>query len=1181
MLHEINVLLNTSLGDMANQFARAKGFVSDFANTGDMKVDIDIDPSKAKENIRRLESEIERLQSLLHSKQMDLNVETETSKVRISNLQADIVNLAERISNKKAELEVYPQISAERVKNLQDKINAITEKLANKKINLEVETEKGGKNIEKLQSQIAKMEKDLIRAEDSLELEIRTQKSGKNIDKINQQISSMEKSINSKQVDLNVYTEKSQNRVNLLNSDIEKIQQQLNNKNFELNLNVKKSEEDAGGLTEGLSKLNGAIFNVQRAFWAFQTVLTAGLSVKWLMDINSEMEQYRMQIEVMVKDTQRANEILAELKDFADRTPYETDEVVRAGKQLMASGITDYKKYLTTAGDWAAAAGAKLEETVRVLGRVSAGQYGEAIERMRELGISTQDLWAQGLQFSKSNEFLGTSRQLMDALDNIIKEKAGGMMETLSQSFAGLMSTFKSQIADLAMALSEPMFNGLKSRLKNMTDTFQSFKDKGGLADLKSGMQEFSDSVAASFSRVGEIIGRFFTGEVINSLGSSMKTVFVALASAIEQILTILSEAANIFFSFGIVSASTKGNVDGLVVAFELLAKAVQIMALGLATLALGLKEAGALMEWFSDVAQNGFADANKKLAENTEKNNAWYMKQYNNIMGIKDATGELEKEKNKSAMSEQERWQKEKAAAFEKQKQVQADIENDKKRADIHTRLAKAMGKDSVEIAQQEFELAQKNLQRTLEAEEQSRAVKMKQAQATLQNAKTAEERARAEKALAEVQKESLTVEEMRAEAAEKQVAYYQSLINKQQALGKFVYESKKLIAEANHIDATGGDSTVKRYEAKKQAITEYLSELDKLNQSQIAIAKNSAELGAVMSSITVDKVKSLGGSWQDIARDVSQYKDLVSVNLAQVEMKMIAVDSAERMANVNRLQDRLSVIRQMLQSESLGAQQRRQLIEEERNVFNSYTKSISDGIRDAMAKIESLQQKVIGSASSAIGILKDMGGSRGDYMKAAKMALDAYNQSSTHSLEDMQKLLGLQKQLNDVGVDFKLPFSKSDILDSLSSTYTSAMDNIKDIKDNMSLLVQDAADVGKLAAQNYFAEWQGYVEDLRGLLNGSLSVPISIDTSGIKQAIAGVKDEIANTINSLQTSLQVEMPKPQVIYNTFQQTFQVGINIQGNTMKDVDSAVTQAREAFGRELRDAFQEANAQYGF
>lgn len=1181
MLHEINVLLNTSLGDMANQFARAKGFVSDFANTGDMKVDIDIDPAKAQENVKRLHDEIARLQDILASKKLDLNIETQSSKIKIGNLESDIASLTERIAKKKAELEISTQVSADRIKSLQEKIDTITGKLASKKASLEVETEKGGKNVEKLQQQIVSLEKQLVSNQNKLQLEVKADKSGKNIENINQSIQSLEKNLKKKQLELDISTEKSTNRLNSLNRDVLKIKQQLDNKNFELNLNTQKAEKDTGGLVEGLSKLNGAIFTVQRAFWAFQTLLTAGLSIKWLTDINSEMEQYRMQIEVMVKDTQRANEILAELKDFADRTPYETDEVIRAGKQLMASGITDFKKYLTTAGDWAAAVGAKLTDTVGVLARVNAGQYGEAIERMRELGISTQDLWAQGLQFSKSNEFLGTSRQLMDALDNIIKEKAGGMMETLSQSFAGLMSTFKSQIADLAMALSEPMFNGLKSELKNMTDTFQSFKDKGGLADLKSGMQEFSDSVAASFSRVGEIIGRFFTGEVINSLGSSIKTIFVGLVSAIEQILTILSEAANIFFSFGIVSAITRGIVYGLVVAFELLAKAVQIMALGLATLALGLKEAGALMEWFSDVAQNGFADANKKLAENTEKNNAWYMKQYNNIMGIKDATGELEKEKNKSAMSEQERWQKEKAAAFEKQKQVQADIENDKKRADIHTRLAKAMGKDSVEIAQQEFELAQKNLQRTLEAEEQSRAVKMKQAQATLQNAKTAEERARAEKALAEVQKESLTVEEMRAEAAEKQVAYYQSLIDKQQALGKFVYESQKLIAEANNIDATGGDSTVKRYEAKKQAITEYLSELDKLKQSQIAIAKNSAELGAVMSSITVDKVKSLGGSWQDIAKDVSQYKDLVSVNLTQVEMKMIAVDSAERMANVNRLKDRLSVIREMLQSESLGSQQRKQLIEEERSVFNAYTKGISDGIKDAMSKIESLQQKVISAASSAIGILKDMGGSRGDYMKVAKMALDAYNQSSTHSLEDMQKMLGLQKQLNDVGVDFKLPFSKSDIVDSLSSTYTSAMDNIKGIKDNMNLLVQDAADVGKLAAQNYFAEWQGYVEDLRGLLNGSLSVPISVDTSGIKQAIAGVKDEIANTINSLQTSLQVEMPKPQVIYNTFQQTFRVGINIQGNTIKDVDSAVTQAREAFGRELRDAFQEANAQYGF
>ncbi|WP_378955375.1 hypothetical protein [Pelosinus sp. sgz500959] len=979
---------------------------------------------------------------------------------------------------------------------------------------------------------------------------------------------------------VNINSSTSMALITQLQAQIAALQAQLNNLGG-----------NGGGSGGGGGPGVGLLSNLRGIFSQVAAIMGTVIALKWFANVNSEIEQYRMQIGVLVKDVQRAEDVLQELKTFADKTPYETGEVVKAGKQLMAAGIFDYTTYLNTAGDWAAAVGAKLEETVGAMARANAGQFGESIERMRELGISTQDLWAQGLQFSKSNEFLGTADQLMTALNNIVRDKAGGMMDTLSQSFTGLLSTLESASKDLGIAITSPIFDLTKAAMSSMVDMYTSFKNGGGLTDLTIRVQSVIDALMAALSRIGEALSRYVSMDNLSSIWDSIKNAIGYAVDALNMFFVIIGEGVNAIASFsggmsilgGLFGVTADGG-DRLTYVFDLASRLCGAFALGLATIALGLKEIGALMQWSSDVIESGFKQANANLAENTAKNGEWYMKQYNNIQGLDKATTEANKSKGKS---DQELAQKAMADAFANEKRVQAEIQNDEKRADIKSRLNKAMGMDSVELAKIEYEASQKSLKATIEAEEISIKVKTQVAQKALAAAKTTEERTKAEQQLADVQKQSLTVEEMKANVAEKQAAYYQAVINKQAELGKFAYSSMKLSAEVAAIEKMGGDATVKRYDMVKTAITEYLSEVDKIRLSQMAVSDSTTRMNIAMSNITAPKFVETGSIWTEKEKEVVGYCQAVGVNLQAIELMNQQQDSNEKINNVNRLAERLNILRAMLQNEKLGAEQRKQLIIEERSVFAGYTKSITDGITDAMNKIQALQNKIMSTASQASSLLKDVDGSQADFQKLANAGVSNYLSIPKPTLDDMKTYVSLQKQiLADSGGKITMSdlVKPSDVMRASLESIENSKDAIVNLRANLEQLQAEVANYGRMAAVDYFAEWNGYIEQLKQTIGSALSsvaIGLSVDTTQAIQAVNQFKQQFTDTVNGMQSQVNVELPKPTVNYNTFQQTFQVGVNIQGNTLKDLGDAVDNARNLFGQELKSAFEEANAQYGF
>jgi hypothetical protein len=191
-------------------------------------------------------------------------------------------------------------------------------------------------------------------------------------------------------------------------------------------------------------------------------------------------EDVLTQLKVLTGGAKEAKAALDEATDFADATPFDDKPVQQAYKMLLAYGNkqAEVNGLLTDAGDLAAAMGAPLDETVKVLGRLKAGDFGEAFERLRDFGISREDLTGQGLRFDKGGSFLGSAVQAVEGVRQVIRDKFGGMMDEVSRTFNGLWSTMMSKFRALQRELGGPLAEALKPFLKAGINLFSSWKEE-------------------------------------------------------------------------------------------------------------------------------------------------------------------------------------------------------------------------------------------------------------------------------------------------------------------------------------------------------------------------------------------------------------------------------------------------------------------------------------------------------------------------------------------------------------------------------------------------------------------------------------------------------------------------------------------------------------------------------
>jgi DNA repair exonuclease SbcCD ATPase subunit len=338
---------------------------------------------------------------------------------------------------------------------------------------------------------------------------------------------------------------------------------QLSEQSRQLQNNMLNFNRQVTGTIGVFQKLHSWINNVRFGFQGLLLALGGRQLWDFLIGTNQRIETLQQSMEVTLQSSARAEEAIRRLRSYAALTPYDELEVYQAG-EMLASNRMEVDRWIRVAGDLASAkrsAGVQLLDVVRVLTRINSGDFGKAMIRLRQMGISLQDLKAKGLEFTKSSTFLGTADDMLGALESIIEERYGGLTLALGKTMEGLISTIKDYFLQFGIEMGQESFDELKDFLTSFKDQLQEFRESETFKEIIIGFNYLKDEIVDGLQPWIATLKALFSFILKNLplIGTMIKTYFYyQFANTIVSLLQkTVGFIINMTHNWALVSKST------------------------------------------------------------------------------------------------------------------------------------------------------------------------------------------------------------------------------------------------------------------------------------------------------------------------------------------------------------------------------------------------------------------------------------------------------------------------------------------------------------------------------------------------------------------------------------------------------------------------------------------------
>ncbi len=269
-----------------------------------------------------------------------------------------------------------------------------------------------------------------------------------------------------------------------------------------------------------------------------------------------ELEQQQVSMEHFVGATNKGmsqgqvkattDKYIAGLRDNANKTPFETGEVIQAGSRAIAiaSGNTkEAMRLVTLAEDMAAASGGtkSVSDAIEALADAKLGE----MERLKEFGFKVSKE-----QFD-SKGFGGVAADLQNFY--------GGAANKLATTGAGLLSTIKGKlksfVADTGLKMVDklkPAFEGVITIIDKCGPAIEVIG--GVIADKLGGLSSIGAGLSGMMAPL-----KTFGGSVMSTLGTVASSVMPAVSSIIGTVQQVLPSVLPVLSSV----ISTVGTVVG------------------------------------------------------------------------------------------------------------------------------------------------------------------------------------------------------------------------------------------------------------------------------------------------------------------------------------------------------------------------------------------------------------------------------------------------------------------------------------------------------------------------------------------------------------------------------------------------------------------------------------------
>ncbi len=218
---------------------------------------------------------------------------------------------------------------------------------------------------------------------------------------------------------------------------------------------------------KGLDKTNNRATMLLKNLRQFAMVglasagVALGAMANQSVKLAANMEQTRVAFQTMLGDAGKGNALLDQLNNFANATPYTNNEVIQGGQILLSAGIdqSEIVPQLGMIGDIASGIKMPLGELATTYSKITnlGKAQREELQQLARTGILEHLANKYGVTKERILE-MGTEGKITSkVISAAFKEMTGpggnfyGMMEKMSQTFNGRLSTLKGKAQAVAI----------------------------------------------------------------------------------------------------------------------------------------------------------------------------------------------------------------------------------------------------------------------------------------------------------------------------------------------------------------------------------------------------------------------------------------------------------------------------------------------------------------------------------------------------------------------------------------------------------------------------------------------------------------------------------------------------------------------------------------------------------
>lgn len=330
--------------------------------------------------------------------------------------------------------------------------------------------------------------------------------------------------------------------------------------------NLKNAETQAvatGGALSGMAgnalKIAGAI-----GLMNFFSEAIGGLG-NAVIGYNQDIEQAMIGMTTMLGSASKAQKFMADMQNFAAKTPFSFQGLVSATQQLMAFGFAskDVIPDLTAVGDATAAMGGSMDDmgsrVIRALGQISAkGKVaGQEMMQLAESGIPAWQYLADAIGVDvpsamKISEKQGiASAVAINAITSGMERDFGGMMAAQSKTMMGAWSTVLDYLQMNFAKATKPLYDNVKDGILKAADwlgspaatEFASKWTKTITSDFNALKTMVAPAVMASVKLLEDLIrAGVKVGSHLNGMFMAIGVVIVGAFKGLESVIRILDK---------------------------------------------------------------------------------------------------------------------------------------------------------------------------------------------------------------------------------------------------------------------------------------------------------------------------------------------------------------------------------------------------------------------------------------------------------------------------------------------------------------------------------------------------------------------------------------------------------------------------------------------------------------